>query len=382
MTYFEKMKKNPEKFKKLGLFPELFSNADGENNHGTFELDVIGVGNAIVDRLAQVSESVVYEASLEKGAMTLVDLATASKIADLLEGESKHHVSEVSGGSAANTMVGLAGFGVKTGFVGRVSNDRLGKHFVDDLNRVGVKFVGLHPDTQGIKEEKTGVCNVLVTKDADRTMATYLGISSHLDVEDLEDTLKLSTKTLYLEGYLLDSESGQLAIQHAIKTADDRGIISVLSLSDPFVVSRYSDLIRKLVFGGEVGIIFANEDEIKILTQTSSFEEAVQVALTSGIFACLTEGSKGATVVVPRELSGDSEARLIKVPADSVDSVVDTTGAGDLFAAGFLAGLLNGKDLKDCARLGTFASGHVISTLGARPTTDLKELGRLKGVEI
>jgi fructokinase len=319
-------------------------------------LDVVGIGNAIVDVLTHADDALIRHHGLPKGAMTLIDMARA----EALYAEMGPAV-EVSGGSAANTLAGLASLGGKGGFIGKVRNDQLGGIFRHDIRAGGIVF-----DTAAATEgAPTARCLIFVTPDAQRTMATYLGASVGFSPADLDLDLIRSAKVLYLEGYLWDSEPAKRAFVQAASAARTAGRKVALSLSDAFCVERHRDSFRDLV-AEHVDLLFANEAEILALYQTDSFDQALQKVRGQCEIAALTRSEKGSLV-----LQGDE---IHVVDAISLGSVIDTTGAGDLYAAGFLYGYTRGFGLYDCGRLGALAAGEVISHMGPRPETSLAAL--------
>lgn len=324
-------------------------------------LDVVGIGNAIVDVLSHVDDAFLTENGFEKGVMTLIDEAQAEAIYAKMG-----PAVEVSGGSAANTIAGVAALGGKGGYIGRVRDDQLGKIFGHDIRAGGVSF-NTPPATDG---KSTARCFVFVTPDAERTMMTYLGACTELSPADIDPDLIASAKITYLEGYLWDDERAKAAISNAAEAAHEAGRRVALSLSDPFCVERHRDTFMELI-SDQVDILFANEAEITSLFQTDSFEEAAKRVTAFVSVAALTRSAKGSVVIA----SGEHVA----VPAERVSKVVDTTGAGDLYAAGFLYGLTSGKDWATCAQLGGLCAAEVISHIGARPETPLADLVRKAG---
>lgn len=322
-------------------------------------LDVLAIGNAIVDVIAIADDGFLTAEGLTKGSMRLIDAGEADGLyGRMAQGR------ETSGGSAANTVAGVAALGLKAGFIGRVAPDQLGDVFRHDIRALGVHF-----DTPaGPPEPATARCLILVTPDAQRTMNTFLGASQHLAADDIDAELIRSAAILYLEGYLWDPEAPRAAMRAAIETARDAGRKVAFTLSDGFCVDRHRDDFRKLIEGGKIDILFANEDEACSLTCTDTFEAAAEWLEGKAEIVVVTRSEKGAVVLA----GGERHA----VPAAPVEHIVDTTGAGDLFAAGFLAGLGHGRDLADCARMGAIAAAEVISHYGARPERDLKALVR------
>ncbi len=319
-------------------------------------VDAVGIGNAIVDVLSHAEEALLARLDLAKGAMTLIDGARAEALyADMGPG------IEVSGGSAANSMAGLAALGGRAAFIGKVRNDQLGGIFRHDIRAAGVSF-----DTPAATEgEPTARCLIFVTPDAQRTMNTYLGAAVDLGPEDIEDELIAAAKVTYLEGYLWDKPRAKEAFVKAAEVAHRAGRKVALSLSDPFCVERHRAEFRDLV-EGHVDLLFANQVEVASLYQVETFDDALQAVRGCCEVAALTRSEKGAVVL------SDGEVHL--ADAEPVDKVVDTTGAGDLFAGGFLYGYTQGKGLYDCARIGAIAAAEVISHVGARPEISLADL--------
>lgn len=319
-------------------------------------LDVVGIGNAIVDVLVQADDAFLDAHSLSKGNMALVDEAQA---------EALYSISgpglETSGGSAANTLVGLAQLGGKAGFIGRVKNDQLGSIFSHDIRSVGARFE-TPPASDG---PSTARCLILVTPDAQRTMCTYLGASVQLDPEDLDLSMVRQAKVLYLEGYLWDSPAAKKAFIAAAKVCRDSGGQVALSLSDGFCVDRHRDSFLKLV-DSHVDVLFANDSEITSLYKSVSFEAALEEVKGRCKVAALTRGEHGSVV-----LAGDQRW---DIPAYKLGKVVDTTGAGDLYAGGFLHGYTQGTPLKTCGQIGSICAGQVITQLGPRSQVSLPEL--------
>jgi sugar/nucleoside kinase (ribokinase family) len=324
----------------------------------TDELDVIGIGNALVDVLSHEDEAFLERHGLVKGTMHLIDEARARQLYDAMGPG-----IEVSGGSAANTIVGVASFGGRAHYVGKVRNDQLGDVFSHDLRSVGVRYT-TPTATSG---PSTGRCLIVVTSDAQRTMNTYLGASTQLGPADVDARLVARGRILYLEGYLFDPPAAQEAFRVAADVAHGAGRKVALTLSDPFCVDRHRaafvDLVQR-----HVDVLFANEMEICALYQVNEFETAVERVRDHCGIAALTRSERGSVIV-----AGD-EVHVVDV--HRVDTVVDTTGAGDLYASGVLFGLSRGMPLATCGRLGALAAAEVISHVGARP---LKPLGELAG---
>jgi len=320
------------------------------------ELDVIGVGNALVDVLCSESDAFLERHGLVKGTMHLVDEGRARAIY-----EAMGPAVEVSGGSAANTIVGVASFGGRAQYVGKVRNDQLGDVFSHDLRSVAVRYT-TPAATSG---PSTGRCLIVVTPDAQRTMNTYLGASTQLGAGDVDAHAVARSRILYLEGYLFDPPAAQEAFRTAAGMAHAAGRKVALTLSDPFCVARHREAFLELV-DRHVDVLFANEVEICALYQENDFDEAVARVRGHCEIAALTRSERGSVVV-----NGDEQH---VIDAQPVDAVVDTTGAGDLYASGFLFGLSRGMDLATCGRLGSLAAAEVISHVGARPLKPLVEL--------
>jgi sugar/nucleoside kinase (ribokinase family) len=325
--------------------------------------DVVGIGHALVDVLLEVDEGFVAEIGLAKGAMTLMDLDAAERIHARVaarDGERVVPGLERSGGSAANTVAGLALLGARAGFVGRVSDDRLGRVFVDDLHALGVTYAGARSAAG-----RTGRSLILITPDADRTMCTSLGVAAELAPDDVDDALIAGAQITYLEGYLFDLPLAMAAFRRAIDLAHRAGRRVALSLSDPLCVERHRDEFRALV-SASVDIVFGNTEEITALAGVADVVEGWTALRRPGLLLVVTLGPEGAAVV--RDDGTVTQAAAVPTV------VVDTTGAGDLFAAGFLFGLTRGLDDGRCARLGAIAAAEVISHVGARPEADLIEM--------
>jgi sugar/nucleoside kinase (ribokinase family) len=324
-------------------------------------LDVVGIGNAIVDVIAHADEGFLAEEGLAKGAMTLIDAARAQALYARMG-----PAVESSGGSAANTMAGLASLGSSGGYIGKVRDDMLGQVFRHDIAATGIRF-----DTPpAISGPGTARCLILVTQDGQRTMATYLGACVDLGPEDIDEELIGAAKVTYLEGYLFDPPRAQEAFRRAAQVAHRAGGQVALSLSDPFCVDRHRAAFRELVMG-EVDILFANEAEICALYETTDFAQAAALVRGHVAVAALTRGAHG-SVVLGQGSQGRGEAH--DVAAAPVDHVADTTGAGDLYAAGFLHGLTRGLPLPTCGAIGGLCAAEIISPVGARPETALREL--------
>jgi sugar/nucleoside kinase (ribokinase family) len=328
-------------------------------------LDVVAIGNALVDVLAPATDADLEKLGLVKGTMALVDLARSETIYDTLG-----PTTEASGGSAANTVAGVAALGGRAAFIGRVADDALGQAFTHDIRSVGVAFDPT-PTKAVPGSAMTGHCLVLVTDDAERTMATHLGVASDFGSGDLNSTFLSSASVLYLEGYLWDQPAAKAGMREAMDVAHAHDTAVALTLSDPFCVQSHQAEFLELLTG-DLEMLFANEDEIMLLFGATEFDAAVEAVAETGVLAVLTRGAAGSVVV--------TAAGTIAVPAEPVESVVDTTGAGDLFAAGFLYGITNGLSPEDSARLGGVCAAEIISHVGARPWADLRELAVKAGL--
>ena len=319
-------------------------------------LDVLCIGNAIVDVIAATDDAFLRAEGLDKGSMRLIDADEATRLYGRM-GPGR----EISGGSAGNTAAGLAMLGAKAGFVGQVADDQLGEVYRHDIRSIGIEFTT--PVLSGVPTARS---LVLVTPDAQRTMNTFLGAAQNLTVEALDEEQVRRAGILYLEGYLWDPETPRAAMERAIDVAREAGNKVAFTLSDSFCVERHRDGFNALIDSGRLDILFANEAEIVSLTGAEDFEAAVASAAKRVPLLVVTRHEHGAVAV-----RGGERAQ---VPAEPVEQVVDTTGAGDLFAAGFLAGLSQERPLRDCLRIGAIAAAEVISHYGARPEADLKAL--------
>ena len=319
--------------------------------------DVIAIGNAIVDVMSPASDELIEELQLNRGGMTLVDEDRARELYAAM-GPAR----EISGGSAANTLAGLSALGSQCAFIGQVADDQLGEVFAHDIRAVGIDFDV--PARQG--QPSTARCLIFVTPDAQRTMNTFLGASQFLPPEALDDEAVAAAKVLYLEGYLWDPEEPRAAMRRAIEAARKAGREVAFTLSEVFVIDRHGDDFRALIEEGLIDILFANHHELAALTGEDDIEAGI---------AALKD--KVATLVVTRSADGAVATRKgerAEVAAEPIDEVVDTTGAGDLFAAGFLYGHVNGEPLETCLRRGAIAACEIISHYGARTEVDLKKL--------
>jgi sugar/nucleoside kinase (ribokinase family) len=323
-------------------------------------LGVVAVGNALVDVLTQTTDAFIKEQhkkyGMEKGAMTLIDEVRAVELYSQMGPG-----LESSGGSAGNTMAGFASFGGRGGFIGKVADDTLGKVFQHDIRSLGVKF----ETTPLALGAPTGRCLILVTPDAHRTMNTFLGASVELGPDDIDESLIASAQVTYLEGYLFDRDQAKQAFETAAEFAHKAGRRVALTLSDPFCVDRHRADFAELV-ENHIDILFANEQEIKSLYEENDFEKALASISGNCEIAVVTRSEKGAVIM--------AKGQRIEVPAEPVEKVLDTTGAGDQFAAGFLYGLTEGMPLGRCGRLGAIAAAEVISHIGPRPLVRLSDL--------
>jgi sugar/nucleoside kinase (ribokinase family) len=325
--------------------------------------DVLGLGNAIVDVITRADDAFLAAHDMRKGGMALIDEARAAQIYDVMG-----PAVEISGGSAANTIVGAAGFGARAAFVGKIKDDQLGAAFAHDIRAASVDF-DTPPAAEG---PSTGRCYVLVTPDGERTMNTYLGAAQDLHPRDIDPDTVAGAAITYLEGYLWDPAHAKEAFVKAAAIAHEAKRMVALTLSDAFCVDRWRDEFLHLVRSGTVDLLFANENELQSLYQTPDFDAALAALRADARFAVVTRSEKGCLVI--------ERAHTIASPAFPVARVVDTTGAGDLFAAGFLFGLARGATHEKAARLGALAAAEVISHIGARPEASLKVLAQENGL--
>ena len=323
-------------------------------------IDVVGIGNAIVDVIAQADDAFLTANGLNKNLMTLIDAERADVLYSRM-GPGR----EISGGSCANTMAGIAALGGRAAYIGKVNDDQLGQVFRHDIRAAGVRFESA-PDKEGTP---TARCLILVTPDAHRTMNTYLGACVNLGPDDVDEAMVAGATVTYLEGYLWDKPSAKEAFLRAARIAHQARRRVSLTLSDPFCVDRHRDSFATLV-REHVDILFANEAEIESLYKAPDFDAALQAVREHCEIAVLTRGVKGSVIV-----RGDE---LHVIDAAPVAKVVDTTGAGDLYAAGFLHALTRGDDLRRCGKIASLAAAEAISHYGARPEADLKALVREK----
>lgn len=317
--------------------------------------DVLTIGNAIVDVFATVGDDFVARENLVKGSMNLIDEDRAEQLYALMQ-----NAVEVSGGSAGNTAAGVASFGGKAAYFGKVKQDQLGDIFRHDMRSIGVTFEST-PASDG---PATARSFILVTPDAERTMNTYLGACVNLTVQDVDAAIVKASAVTYMEGYLWDKPEAKEAFRLAAKIARDAGKLTSISLSDSFCVERHRESFLDLI-RNSIDIVFANESEIKALYKTQSFDEAVTAIRKDCPMAALTRSEKGSLIVTKTE--------IVEAKAHALAKVVDVTGAGDLYAAGFLYGLTDGANLQRCAELGSLAAAEVISHTGARPNVNLRD---------
>ena len=327
--------------------------------------DVLGIGNAIVDVIARAEDDFLVAQGMHKGGMALIDEARAEAIYQAMG-----PATESSGGSAANTIVGVASFGARAAFVGKVKDDELGRTFMHDIRSSRVAF-DVKPANGG---PATARSYILVTPDGERTMNTFLGAAQDLTPADVDEATIASAAVIYLEGYLWDPPQAKAAFVKAAEIAHKHDRQVALTLSDSFCVDRYRPEFLGLIKRGTVDILFANEHELHSLYQTADFDTGLRALQEDARLAVVTRSAKGCVVV--------SSEGVEAVDAVPVEQVVDVTGAGDLFAAGFLVGLARKQDLRDAARLGALAAAEVIQHVGARPAVSLKALAADSGVEV
>jgi len=327
--------------------------------------DVLGIGNAIFDVLVQTDESFLSRHGMTKGGMALIDEARALSIY-----QDMGPAIEMSGGSAANTIVGVANLGARAAYVGKVRDDQIGRLYMHDIRAAQVAFE-TKPASDG---PATGCSYILVTPDGERTMNTYLGAAQELMPDDIDAAQVAASAILYLEGYLWDPKSAKEAFVKASTIAHDAGRQVALTLSDSFCVDRYRGEFLDLMRSGTVDLVFANEAELHSLYQTADFDTALTQLRSDAKLAVVTRSEKGCVVA--------AKDGATAVPAFPIDKIVDTTGAGDLFAAGFLFGLVRGAGFEAAGRLGALAAAEIIQHIGARPQVSLKELARQNGLPV
>jgi sugar/nucleoside kinase (ribokinase family) len=325
---------------------------------------VVGIGNALVDVLAPCEDQFLADNGVEKGIMQLIDTARASELYGMM-GPAK----EVSGGSAANTIAGIAALGDRTAYVGKVKADQLGDIFEHDMRAQGADFEVPRSPADAVDE--TGRCMVLVTPDSERSLNTYLGVSEHLGPDDIDPAMMADAEWLYLEGYRFDGELSHAAFAKAIAACKGAGGKVSVTLSDPFCVDRHHQAFRDMI-RDHIDLLFCNEHEMAAMYPADTLEESIAEAASRVEIVACTVGAKGAYVARGGE--------TVLAPAEA-SKVMDVTGAGDLFAAGFLHGLVNRRDMMTCGRMGCVAAGEIIGHIGARPEADLGALFKEKGLE-
>src|ERR1700726_2217443 len=331
----------------------------------TLRTDVIGIGNAIVDVIARTEDDFLVAHGMRKGTMALIDESRAGAIYDAMG-----PAVEMSGGSAANTIVGVANLGARAAYVGKVRDDQIGRLYTHDIRAAGVAF-----ETRAAADgPATGCSYILVTPDGERTMNTYLGAAQELMPNDIDAAQVAASSVIYLEGYLWDPKNAKDAFVKAASIAHDAGRQVALTLSDAFCVDRYRGEFLDLMRSRTVDLVFANEAELHSLYQTSDFEGALKQLRTDVKLGVVTRSEKGCVVA--------SSDGVTAVPAFPIDRMVDTTGAGDLFAAGFLFGLVRGAAFEAAGRLGALAAAEVIQHIGARPQVSLRELAQQNGLPV
>ena len=329
------------------------------------KVDVLGLGNSLIDILATTDDAFLISHEMAKAAMTLIDEDRADALYALRQAP-----KIVSGGSAANTIVGVAAFGVGAAYIGKVKQDELGQRFSDDLNATGVRYA----TAKAAHGPGTGRCFVYVTPDGERTMNTFLGASTYLSPDDVDEAVVRAARFVYLEGYMWDRPAAKQAFRKAGEIAHAAGARVALTLSDAFCVDRFRGEFIDLMRTGVVDTVFANTDEALSLYQTTRLSEALDAFAAEGVHAVVTRSEKGSVIV-------DGEART-EVAAHPIARLVDTTGAGDLFASGYLAGLARGHEPAHCARLAALAAAEGIQHIGARPEVSLKELAAGAGLAV
>jgi len=320
-------------------------------------VDVIAIGNAIVDVMAPCDDALIERLGMTRGGMTLIDTARAHELYDAM-GPAR----EISGGSAANTLAGLAALGARCAFIGQVCEDQLGEVFAHDIRAGGIAFET--PARAG--DPPTARCLIFVTPDGQRTMNTFLGASQFLPPAALDESAIAGAKVLYLEGYLWDPEEPRAAMRRAIAAAKDAGRKVAFTLSDAFVIERHGADFHAMIETGEIDILFANHIELAALTGHDDFHKGIDSLKDKVPVLVVTRSAEGAVAVAGSEMA--------QVAAEPIDHVVDTTGAGDLFAAGFLFGHVRERPLAECLRLGAICAAEIISHYGARPEADLRAL--------
>jgi sugar/nucleoside kinase (ribokinase family) len=327
--------------------------------------DVLGIGNAIVDVIARTEDDFLVREGLAKGSMRLIDAEEATRLYSHMPA-----ARMISGGCAGNTAAGVGSLGGRAAFIGKVAADEFGIAFRHDISAMGIHF----PTTALLNGAPTARSMILVTPDGERTMNTFLGACQHLTEADIDEGVVSAAAITYLEGYLWDPPEAKAAFRKAAAIAHRHDRLVALTLSDAFCVDRYRPEFHELLRTGTVDIVFANSAEVKSLYQTSDFDTAVSALRNDAKLAAVTMSEDGSLVVTREE--------TISVSAHPVETVVDTTGAGDLYAAGFLFALARGADLATCATFGGLAAAEIISHIGARPEADLGDLARQSGLSI
>src|SRR5205085_1762557 len=327
--------------------------------------DVLAIGNAIFDVLVRTDEKFLSRHGMTKGGMALIDETRAASIY-----RDMGPATEISGGSAANTIVGIANLGARAAYVGKVKDDQIGKLYTHDIRAAGVAYE-TRPASSG---PATGCSYILVTPDGERTMNTYLGAAQDLTVADIDPAQIEASRIVYLEGYLWDPNNAKEAFVKAAAIAHGAGRQVALTLSDAFCVDRYREEFLELMRKGTVDVIFANESELHSLYQTADFDTALKQLRADTKLGVVTRSENGCVVV--------SDDGVVAVPAFPIKELVDTTGAGDLFAAGFLFGLVRNAGHENAGRFGALAAAEVIQHIGARPQTSLKELAKANGLPV
>jgi sugar/nucleoside kinase (ribokinase family) len=331
----------------------------------TAKYDVLGIGNAIFDVLVKTDEAFLAAHGMTKGGMALIDESRAAAIY-----QDMGPAVEMSGGSAANTIVGVANLGARAAYIGKVRDDQIGRLYTHDIRAAGVTF----ETGPALNGPATGCSYILVTPDGERTMNTYLGAAQELSPADIDGSQVAASALVYLEGYLWDPNNAKEAFVKAAAIAHEAGRQVALTLSDSFCVDRYRGEFLDLMRNGTIDLVFANEAELHSLYQTSDFDTALVQLRNDAALAVVTRSEKGCVIA--------AKDRLTAVPAFAVDRIVDTTGAGDLFAAGFLFGLARGAGYENAGRLGALAAAEVIQHIGARPQISLKELAQQNGLPV
>ena len=328
----------------------------------TARFDVVAIGNAIVDVIARADDALITAEGLTKGSMRLIDAEEATRLYAAMG-----PAVEMSGGSAANTLAGMAALGQRCAFIGQVADDQLGKVFTHDMRAIGAHF-----DTPPLLNGKaTAVSMINVTPDGERTMSTFLGASTEFAADDIDAAIVEAAKIVYLEGYLFDAEAARRAFAKAAALAHGAGRMIAITLSDGFVVERHREALLGFL-ETQVDLVFANATEVASLFQTDDFDAAVDAMRSKVKIAAVTRSAQGSVIAAGGE--------TFEVSAFPVEKVMDTTGAGDQYAAGFMYGLATGRPLNVCGQLGSLAAAEVISHYGPRPLVSLKDLAASKGL--